>query len=272
MNPPSNLPFEVVNRITRSGTTFELLQYKPLAGGDSIAAIEQLHNLNRAGVHLYQIRIFLDCDAIRTEPGLLQFLKGQIEMESSTEIEEEMKGFVKGSLAPARTGETLFKPLYRGKGEIYLEPTFGHYWFMQLNNQTLYADRDLFCCCEDTVKVSAHKIESFSARVTSSQGRYQTKVSGVGIVVFRIPVPLAEVLELRLDNETLQVDGSIALLRTEGIHFSVEKPSNPLRSTLTNREGLLQTFRGTGKVWVAPTQPFYRLLAEVREEGLGIGD
>jgi uncharacterized protein (AIM24 family) len=256
-SPENKLPFQVIQTVTRAGTTFELLEYKPLAGSETPAIAEQLYTLNRAGVHLRQLRIRLSNDAVRTEPGVLQFLKGQIEMESSTGMGEGLGGFMKGALAAARTGETIFKPLYRGTGEIYLEPTFGHYWLMQLNNQTLYADQGLFCCCEDSVKVDAHKVESFSARVAGGEGRYQTKVSGTGIVVFRIPVPLSEIVELPLVNETLQVDGSFALLRTEGVHFTVEKASNSLMGAMTSGEGLLQTFRGTGRVWVAPTQPLY---------------
>jgi uncharacterized protein (AIM24 family) len=257
----NKLPFQVTQSITRGGTTFELLEYKPLAGSETLAVAEQLYTLNRAGVHLRQLRICLTNDAVRTEPGVLQFLKGHIEMESSTGMGEGIGGFMKGALAAARTGETIFKPLYRGVGEIYLEPTFGHYWLMQLNNQTLYADQGLFCCCEDSVKVDAHKVESFSARVAGGEGRYQTKVSGAGIVVFRIPVPLSEILELTLENETLQVDGSFALLRTGSVQFSVEKASSSLMGALTSGEGLLQTFRGTGRVWVAPTQPLYERMS-----------
>jgi uncharacterized protein (AIM24 family) len=179
-------------------------------------------------------------------------------MESSTGAGGGVGGLMKGALNAARTGEAIFKPLYRGTGEIYLEPTFGHYWLMEVKNQTLYADKGLFCCCENSVKVEAHKVESFSARVAGGEGRFQTKVSGSGIVVLRIPVPLSEILELTLDNETLQVDGSFALLRTDGIQFTVEKASNSFLGAMTSGEGLLQTFRGKGRVWVAPTQPIYK--------------
>jgi uncharacterized protein (AIM24 family) len=114
---------------------------------------------------------------------------------------------------------------------------------MQLKNETLYADQGLFCCCEDSVKVEAHKVESFSARAAGGEGRYQTKVSGTGIVVFRIPVPRREIMEIALENETLQVDGSFALLRTDNLHFTVEKASNSMLGAFTSGEGLLQTFR-----------------------------
>jgi uncharacterized protein (AIM24 family) len=108
--------------------------------------------------------------------------------------------------------------------------------------------------------VEAHKVESFGARMAGGEGRYQTKVTGSGIVVFKIPVPRAEIIELAMTGDTLQVDGSFALLRTGGVRFSVEKASTTLLGAATSGEWLLQTFRGEGKVWIAPTQPMYGAL------------
>ena len=119
---------------------------------------------------------------------------------------------MKGALAAARTGETVFKPLYRGSGEIYLEPTFGHFWPMQLDNEVFFADQGLFACCEDAVKVEAHKVESFSARMAGGEGRYQTKVSGSGMVVFRVPVPRSEIIEL-----DVPVESAAKLIMTAGM-------------------------------------------------------
>ncbi|MEG3439195.1 AIM24 family protein [Pannus brasiliensis CCIBt3594] len=259
MNTPNpSFPFTVVESVTRGGTIFEILEYESLGGSESWRVAEQIYTIDRAGMRLRQLRVRLNRDAVRTEPGALQFLKGRIEMESSTGAGEGWGGLMKGALAAARTGETIFKPLYRGTGELYLEPTFGHYWLRQLNGETLYADQGLFFCCEDSLKIDAHKVESFSARVAGGEGRYQTKVSGTGLVVFKIPVPPREILEMTLDNETLQVDGTFALLRTEGVHFNVEKASTSIVGAITSGEGLLQTFRGTGRVWIAPTQPVYQ--------------
>ncbi len=251
------LPFHVAESLTRGGTTFEVLEYAPLAGSEPFAVAEQVYTLNRAGVRLRQLRVRLADDAVRTEPGALQFVKGRVTMESSTGAGEGFGGLLKGALAAARTGETMFKPLYRGRGELYLEPTFGHLWLVELQGETLYADQGLFFCCEDAVKVEAHKVESFSARMAGGEGRYQTKVSGSGVVAFRIPVPRAEIVALDLADETLQVDGSFALLRTSGVAFSVERAGNSVAGAVTSGEGLLQTFRGTGRVWLAPTQPLY---------------
>lgn len=262
-NAPNSLPFDVVETITRGGTTFEMLEYRKLNGSESLGVAEQMYVMDKAGVRLRQLRVRLSSDGVRTEPGALQFLKGRIEMESSTGAGGGLGGLMKGALAAARTGETLFKPLYKGTGELYLEPTFGHFWMMQIEDQTLFADQGLFFCCEDSVKVEAHKVESFSARVAGGEGRYQTKVSGTGLVVFRIPVPRAEIIEMELKDETLQVDGSFALLRTGDVVFTVEKASNSYVGAVTSGEGLLQTFRGSGRVWVAPTQPLYEKMSGI---------
>lgn len=265
--PADALPFRVVETTTRGSTTFEILEYETLAGTEPVAVAQQVYTLNRAGVRLRQVRVRLMNDAVRTEPGALQFLKGRVEMESNTGAGGGFAGLMKGALAAARTGETLFKPLYRGEGELYLEPTFGHYWLRTLEDETLYADQGLFFCCEDSVKVEAHKVESFSARMAGGEGRYQTKVSGTGLVIFRIPVPRREIVELALADETLQVDGAFALLRTGDVHFTVERAGGSMADAVTSGEGLLQTFRGTGRVWIAPTQPLYERLGAAARAG-----
>ena len=66
------------------------------------------------------------------------------------------------------------------------------------------------------------------------------------------------VVELKLVDETVQVDGSFALLRTGNVRFSVKRASTTIAGAITSGEGVLQTFEGTGSVWVAPTQPLYQ--------------
>jgi hypothetical protein len=110
---------------------------------------------------------------------------------------------------------------------------------------------------------SAAMQANVSSALFGGEGLFQTRISGTGICVFESPVPLDEVMRIDLKDETLQVDGNFALMRTGRIEFSVEKSTRSLLGTLTSGEGLLQTFRGTGSVWLAPTQDIYeRLLSE----------
>ena len=67
-----------------------------------------------------------------------------------------------------------------------------------------------------------------------------------------------------LDNEKLSVDGNFALMRHDSVDFKVEKSSKGIMSTLVSGEGLLQTFSGSGKVWIAPTQGVYEKLTSTK--------
>ena len=112
--PEPSLPFDVVETITRGGTTFEVLEWRRLSGSEPLAVVQQVFDLNRANVRLRQLRVRLKEDSVRTEPGALQFLRGAVQMESSTGGEASIAGFARAALAAARTGESVFKPLYRG--------------------------------------------------------------------------------------------------------------------------------------------------------------
>ena len=76
------------------------------------------------------------------------------------------------------------------------------------------------------------------------------------------PVPRSEIQEIALSNSTLQVDGNFALdahrRRVVPRREVVQRAGSPPRSS---GEGLLQTFSGTGTVWIAPTQAVYEKLA-----------
>ena len=57
--------------------------------------------------------------------------------------------------------------------------------------------------------------------------------------------------------------------RVGKIEFSVEKSTRSLLGTITSGEGLLQTFRGSGSVWLAPTQDIYQRLQSGKMTTLG---
>ena len=97
-----------------------------------------------------------------------------------------------------------------------------------------------------------------------NEGIYQTSISGSGIVVLEIPVPESEIFKCKLFNDTLKVDGNFAVLRTSNVKFTVEKSSS-LIGSVTNGEGLLNVYSGTGEVWLLPTMSIYQ---DLRLEGL----
>lgn len=235
----------------------DVLEYTDLAGSDNLASSETLYFLKQSGSRLKQVRITMNNATMTLESGALHFMKGNIDIQSNL---GGVGGMIKKFVSSKLTGETMFKPHYTGAGEIYLEPSFGHYLLLEMNNEELIADNGMFYACESSIEVGVERMRNVSSAAFGGEGFFQSKLSGSGLCVLSSPVPESEIVKIQLRNEKLQVDGNFALLRKGNIQYSVEKSSKSILSSVTSGEGLLQTFTGTGEVWVAPTQSVYERL------------
>jgi uncharacterized protein (AIM24 family) len=245
-------PFEVVEVEKVPGATFEVVQYKSLKGSSDLNTAEKVFFANQANIHLKMIRIKLDNSETLIEPGALYFMKGNLQLESSTQ------GISKGLMRKFITGETLFQSRIKGTGEIYLEPTFGHYLLFNIDDDALIVDKGAFYCASAKLDVSAKLQGNISSALFVGEGFFQTQIKGTGIVVLVSPVPIEELLVYELKaNEKLSVDGNFAFVRTGGVKFHAEKSGKTLFQSVTSGEGLLQTFTGPGVVWIAPTEGVY---------------
>ncbi|CAH2213262.1 AIM24 family protein [Tepidibacter aestuarii] len=245
---------KVIERMNNENVSIEILEFEELRGGSNVSSSIMLSFMKDSNIKLRQVKITLNNTQIRLEAGALSYLKGNIEMNNKIGgIMGLGKKFLKGSV----TGETTFKPKYSGTGEIYLEPSFGHYVIIELENEEVIVDDGVFYACEDSVEVGAAMQKNVSSAVLGQEGLFQTKLCGSGFVVLEVPVPKEEIIEHELNNETLKVDGNFAILRTGNINFTVETSSKSLIGSATSGEGLLNVFRGTGKVWLIPTKHVY---------------
>lgn len=243
---------------TGDGTVVEVLQFSKLAGSADLRTAQNLFYASQSGMRLKMVRITLRNSHARVEPGALYFMKGRLEMRASTG-----GGLLSGLGRKLVTGETFFVNEIHGTGEIYLEPTFGHFLLQKVAPQdvALIVDKSLFYAGTAGLDISAVVQKQVSSALFGGEGLFQTRIKGTGIAVLYSPVPPSEVQQLRLSGEKLWVDGNFALMRTEGIDFRAEKSSKSWVATSVSGEGLLQTFEGTGSVWIAPTQGIYQLLA-----------
>ena len=238
--------FNTNNKMTmvsemRSDSIFQILEYDDLEGSDDLNLSIQLDFMKKSSIKLRQIRLILDDSSVKIEAGALSYMKGNIEIENKT---GGIIGLGKKFFSSKVTNEPMFKPIIRGTGEVFLEPTFGHFTLIELEDEEIIVDDGLFYACE---------------------GVYQTKLSGSGIVVLEIPVPDKEILRCKMFRDTLKVDGNFAILRSSNIEFTVEKSGTTLIGTALNGEGLLNVYRGTGEVWLVPTKAIYD---ELKEKGL----
>lgn len=251
----------VIDKLENDRIIVEVVENIKLAGAKSGYTAERLFYLDKAGVRLKNIKITLKKGSVMLESGALYFMKGHIEVSNKA-----TKGFLKNLGSNILSGEKMFKPEYSGQGEIWLEPSFGHYMLVDLDNDEIIVDKGMFYACESGMEVTAVIQKNISSAMFGGEGFFQTRIKGTGIVALSIPVPLNEVMVYNLENEEVKVDGNFAILRRGNIDFSVQMVTKGIIGTMTSGEGLLQTFRGTGEVWLAPTQAVYEKL----EMGLGL--
>jgi uncharacterized protein (AIM24 family) len=265
--PPAPQPYAAQNMTVAAAmegksSLVEVLHYNALHGSEDMQGAQQLYYAQQVGLRLKQVRISLRNSEAVAEAGALHFMHGNISLESPT---GGLGGMMKKMAANMLTGESTFKPRYRGTGQIYLEPTFGHFLLIRLNGEEAIVEKQMFYASEGTVEVGVMMQKNISSGLLGGEGWFQTSIRGHGWCVLTCPVPEEEIVRLVLKDEKLSVDGSFALLRKGKIDFKVEKSTKSLIGTATSGEGLLQTFSGTGEVWLAPTQTMYDRL---RSQGL----
>ena len=227
---------EVIDSQVNGGVSVEVLAYKQLDGAQRLVDAQSLFFAEQSGVRLKQIRVTLKDNAVVLESGALQFMHGQLAIESPG-------GDGVGTNGDMANATAFVGPTVTGSGVVYLEPSPSAFLIKHLNNQDLVVHHGIFYCCEKSVEVG-HTIR---------QTTLQTRISGSGLCVLVSPVPENEIRRIRLQDETLQVVDSLALLHSAGLDLEII-------DTPTGGEGPVQTFRGTGEVWLAPTKPVYDAL------------
>jgi len=246
-------------------STFQVLEYDQLKGGSDVKTAFMLSYMREANIKLRQLRIVLSGGGVFTEPNALSFMRGPIEVSTNTGgLFSLSKKFVSSKIS----GEPVIKPHYKGTGEILMEPSFGHFALLELENEEIIIDDSLFFAAEDTIDIGVTSMKTVSSALFGTEGLFQTKLKGTGIVVLEIPVPETEIFKYSLVEDVLKIDGNFSVLRTGGIAFTVEKTTKTLIGSGFTGEGLLNVFKGTGEVWLMPTKVVYD---KILNNGLTLG-
>ena len=199
--------FEVLDSAEDDGFRVEILAYPRLGGSKDAEAARQVYFAERAGMKLKQVRITLKDGQALSEAGALHFMLGALRMESKV---GGVGGIGRAMMNRFVTKEAAFLPRYHGTGQIYLEPSFSHFFIHRLAGEEVIADKGLFYCCDGGLEVGAAVQKSISSAFFGGEGWFQTRIRGRGLCVLESPVPADEVVRVDLKNETLQVDGNFA--------------------------------------------------------------
>lgn len=244
---------EVIEKDENGGLRIEILEYKSLMGSKGPGGAQQLYFMGKQGVCARQIALYLQNDSVTIEAGAMSYMQGDLEMVSGLTPGNVARKVLGGMV----TGEKAAKPVYKGSGLLVLEPSFKHFLVLNLDRDDLIVDKGMFYCAQSGVEVKPVMQKTLSAAAGGGEGLFQIELKGSGLVVLESPVPDCEIDKLELNNDVLKVDGNFALLRSADLNFTVERSAKSLLGSAVSGEGLVNVYRGSGIVWLAPTLKIY---------------
>ena len=93
---------------------------------------------------------------------------------------------------------------------------------------------------------------NISSAVAGGEGLFNLGISGEGVVCLESRCPREALIEVTLNNDVLKVDGNFAIAWSGSLEFTVERSGKTLIGSAASGEGLVNVYRGTGKVLMAP--------------------
>ena len=132
----------------------------------------------------------------------------------------------------------------------------------------------MFLACDGTVQHKVVARSNLSSAVAGGEGLFNLCLQGNGVTALESNVPLSELVEVELQNDTLKIDGNLAVCWTASLQFTVERSTKTLIGSAVSGEGLVNVYRGTGKVLmcpVAPTNTLYAATNTVAAKSAAVG-
>lgn len=206
---------------------------------------------NAMNVRKRQVICDLKVSNITLQAGAMQWTVGNVNATTGIKGVGDLFGkALRGSV----TGESAIKPEYTGDGTLVLEPTYKHILLVDLDewNGSIVLDDGLFLASDASLKHKAVARSNFSSAVAGNEGLFNLGIMGHGILCLESPCPKEELVEIDLKNDVLKVDGNMAIAWSGGLEFTVERSGKTLIGSAASGEGLVNVYRGTGRVLLAP--------------------
>ena len=190
---------------------------------------------------------------VTVQAGAMQWMVGDVRATTGLKGVGDLLGkAVRGSV----TGESAIKPEYTGNGTLVLEPTYKHILLLDVSdwNGSVVLDDGLFLACESSLKHKAVMRSNLSSAVAGREGLFNLGIQGKGVLCLESPCPKEELVEITLNNDVLKIDGNHAIAWSGSLDFTVERSGKSLIGSAASGEGLVNVYRGTGKVLLAPVR------------------
>jgi len=206
--------------------------------------------MQEMGVRQRQVLVRLENNAIRLNPGAMQMMSGSIKQTSGIQSAGDLLG---KAIKSKMTGDSVVKPVYAGTGILITEPTFNHLLIEDVGSWGgMVCDDGMFICCDDEIKDKAVTRSNFSSAIAGGEGLFNLCLEGQGFAVIKSPCPREELYEVILENDCFKIDGNHAICWSDDLQFTVERAGSSIMGSAASGEGLVNVYRGTGKILVAP--------------------
>ena len=234
---------------------FHVLEYQ----SDASVAPENARNeyfMSKMGVRRRQIVIELNGkESAIIQAGSMQWMAGHVKATTGIKGVGDFVGkMVKGAI----TKETAVRPEYGGIGILVLEPTYKSLILVDVGSwgeKGMTIEDGIFYACSGTVKNKLTARKTISSTVLGKEGFFNLSLVGEGVAALESNVPYEELIEVELDNDELKIDGNLAVCWSSGLEFTVERSTKTLVGSAVSGEGLVNVYRGTGKVLMSPVAP-----------------
>ena len=212
---------------------------------------------SKMNVRKRQLMLDFQNSAYIVQAGAMQWMSGEVNASSNV---KGVGDFLGKMVSAAVTNESAVKPLYQGNGKMMLEPTYRYIILLDVAEWgTVVLDDGLFLACESTLTQKTVARSNLSSAVLGGEGLFNLSLTGNGIAALECHVPYEELIEVVLDNDVMKIDGNMAVAWSGSLNFTVEKSGKSLLGSAVSGEGLVNVYRGSGKILLAPTAANYNI-------------
>lgn len=189
---------------------------------------------------------------VTIQAGSMQWMLGNV---NATTGIKGVGDFLGKAVRGKASGESAIKPEYTGDGILVLEPTYKYLILMNTSEWSggVVLDDGLFLACESSLQHKAVMRSNFSSAVAGGEGLFNLSLNGNGVFCIESECPREELIEITLQNDVLKIDGNYAIAWSKSLDFTVERSGKSLIGSAASGEGLVNVYRGTGKVLMMPT-------------------
>ena len=242
-------------KFAKSIGNFHVLEYVQDASVSPMNAMNE-YFMSKMGGRRRQVVIDIDKDhSAVIQAGSMQWMGGNVQATSGV---KGIGDFLGKALKGAVTKETAVKPEYVGEGCLVLEPTYKYIILADIGkwgSAGMTIEDGMFLACDANVKSKVVARKNLSSAVLGSEGLFNLSLQGNGVAALESNVPEDELIEVILENDELKIDGNLAVCWSSNLEFTVERSTKTLVGSAVSGEGLVNVYRGTGRVLMCPVAP-----------------